>query len=271
MLFDPRVHEPVVDADWRAAEAESQIRAIAREADEALRRGDWWPLHPLDDDGATPDVIHDVYFGAAGVLWALHRLAQAGLHEPRHDYGRLAGDVLDGYLARPALDGPAHSVFVGEGGIALVAWLLSPTQAVADRLAEIVTADPGADTLELLYGSPGQLVIAGAMLERTGEQRWASAWTAIADRLMLRWGERVPGFWTQRLFGSTQEILGPAHGLAGIVAALARQPDHVPFDRLVRGVTAAVSATAIREGPQVNWPPALQEGLAKADGSIRTQ
>src|SRR5918998_1343046 len=101
MLFDPRVHEPV-DADWRAVEAESQIRAIAREADEALRRGDGGPRHPLDDAGAPPAVLHDVYLGAAGVLWALHRLAQAGLHEPRHDYARLAADVLDSYLARPA-------------------------------------------------------------------------------------------------------------------------------------------------------------------------
>lgn len=55
-----------------------------------------------DDD---PDVFHGVYLGAAGVLWALHRLAQAGLHEPRHDYARLAEGVLDSYLGRPGRPG----------------------------------------------------------------------------------------------------------------------------------------------------------------------
>ena len=52
--------------------------------------GAWWPLHPLDDDGARPDAVHGVYLGAAGVLWALDQLARAGLHEPGHDYARLA-------------------------------------------------------------------------------------------------------------------------------------------------------------------------------------
>jgi hypothetical protein len=56
------------------------------------------------------------------------------------------------------------------------------------------------------------------MLARTGDQRWAWAWRALADHLMLRYGERVAGFWTQRLYGSCGERIGPAHGMAGIVA-----------------------------------------------------
>ena len=59
---------------------------------------------------------------------------------------------------------------MGEGGIALVAWLLSPTQALADRLAELVVAEPDRDTLELMWGSPGLLLIADVMLERTGDR-----------------------------------------------------------------------------------------------------
>src|SRR3954454_22606000 len=138
MLFDARAHEPLLDQRWQPAEAEAEIRAIARDADGALQGGDWWPVHPLDTDGPTPDVVHGIYFGASGVLWALDRLAQAGLHEPRHDYARLAGDVLPSYLRRPEFDGPEPSLFMGEGGIALVAWLLSPTQELADRLAGLV-------------------------------------------------------------------------------------------------------------------------------------
>ena len=76
----------------RAAEAE--IRAIARAADEALRDG-MGGRYPLDDDGETPDAVHGVYLGAAGVLWALDQLARAGLHEPGHDYAELAADALE--------------------------------------------------------------------------------------------------------------------------------------------------------------------------------
>src|SRR4029077_1133509 len=134
MLFDARAHEPVTEASWRRAEAEAAVRAIARDPEEALRVGAWWPWHPLDSEKGDPDVVHGVYLGAAGVLWALHRLAQAGLHEPRHDYSQLAEDILAGYLRRPEFDGPLPSLWMGEGGIALVAWLLAPAEATADRL-----------------------------------------------------------------------------------------------------------------------------------------
>lgn len=271
MLFDPRAHEPLLGAAWRPADVAAAIRTIAREADEALRGRDWWLAHPLDAEDGDPDVLHGVYFGAAGVLWALHRLAQAGLHEPRHDYARLAEDVVASYRGRPEFDGPVPSVWMGEGGIALVGWLLSPTRALADRLAELVVVDPDRDTLELMWGSPGLLLIAKAMLERTGAHRWSTAWSAIADRLLLQWGAQVPDFWTQRLYGSTGEILGPAHGLAGVVAALARRPELLPADRLVPRTTAALSATAMREGDHANWPPARDRPLEDRSGLIRTQ
>jgi hypothetical protein len=260
MLFDPRAHEPLVEVAWSPAEVEAEIRAIAREADEALREGEWWPIHPLDAEEDDPDVFHGVYLGASGVLWALDRLARAGLHEPGHDYVRLAGESLDSYLSRPEFDGPLPSLWMGEGGIALVAWLLTPTDALADRLAELVAAEPEEDTFELMWGSAGLILIADAMLERTGEPRWASAWSAIADRLMRHWLPR-----------SGTDVLGPAHGLAGAVAALARRPDLLAPGRVTPGVTAILSGAAISEGTRVNWPPSLDEPLAKPDGSIRTQ
>jgi hypothetical protein len=270
MLFDARAHEPLLDAAWRPAEVEAAIRTIAHDAEAALRDRDWWPWHPLDVEDDDPDVVHGIYLGASGVLWALDRLAQAGLHEPRHDYARLAEDVLDSYVRRPEFDGPLPSLWMGEGGIALVAWLLSPTPALANRLAELAVAEPDGDTLELMWGSPGLLLIADVMLERTGDERWRSAWSAIADRLILRWGANVPGFWTQHLYGSTREYLGPVHGLAGVLAALARHLDLLPANFVPR-ITATLSATAICGGRHANWPPARHVPLAKEGGSIRTQ
>ena len=122
-----------------------------------------------------------------------------------------------------------------------------------------------------MWGSPGLLLIAGVMLERTGEPRWASAWTALADRLLARWGEDVPHFWTQRLYGSVNHVIGPAHGMTGVVAALARHPELLPPGRLVPDTVEALTSTVLRDGELANWPPSLQESLAKQDGSIRTQ
>jgi hypothetical protein len=269
MLFEPSTHEPLLDAAWDPARVEASIRSIAREADDALLGGQWWPLHPLDDDGHTPPLLHGVYFGAAGVLWALQRLADAGLHEPGHDYGALAQDVLASYRSSPELGGPSPSLWIGEGGIALVAWLLRPSGEVADRLAELVAAPPEGDTLELMWGSPGLLLIADAMLSRTGEERWRSAWSGLADHLVAEWG--ADGFWTQELYGQSRQLLGPAHGLAGVVAALARRPELLPHDRLAPKVTAALAQTAVRESDQANWPAARGGDLADGPNPIRTQ
>src|SRR3954453_22043309 len=75
MLFDPRAHEKLVATPWDAARAEREIRAIARDADDALRADDrWWPVHPFDAEPGDPDTFHGIYLGAAGVLWALHQL-----------------------------------------------------------------------------------------------------------------------------------------------------------------------------------------------------
>jgi lantibiotic modifying enzyme len=268
VLFDPRAHEPLADLPWDPAQARAAIREIARDADGALRDGDWWPLHPLDDDGHTPDVIHGVYFGAAGVLWALDQLAAAGLHEPRHDYAALAAEALASYRRRPEFGATEPGLFVGEAGIALVAWLLAPEPALADRLSELVVVDADRDTRELLWGSPGLLVIADTMVRRSGEPRWAEAWSAIATYLLRLRGERIPHLWTQHVFGTSAELLGPAHGFAGIVAALATR---LSPDELAPGATAALEAAAVQEHGLANWPPSQGEPLRKPDGTIRTQ
>ena len=101
-------------------------------------------------------------------------------------------EALESYRRRPEFGGPAPSMWMGESGIALVAWLLSPTDALADRLAELVVVDRDHDTLELMWGSPGLLLVADAMLERTGEERWTTAWGAIAEHLLDRWGDGPP-------------------------------------------------------------------------------
>jgi hypothetical protein len=270
VLFDPRAHEPLIDGTWRIADVEAEIRAIARDAEDALSGDEWWPVHPLDLEEGDPGVWHGLYLGAAGVIWALDQLARAGLHEPRLDYAARSSDVLESYLRRPEFDAARASLWMGEAGIGLLAWRSAPAAALADRLLELA-AVPETDTLELMWGSPGLLIVADAMLAWTGEQRWAAAWRALADHLLSRSGEHVPGFWTQDLYGSRDELIGPAHGMTGVVAALARRPELVPLDALASATTRALASTAVREGALVNWPPSVRDGLEHRTGTIRTQ
>jgi lantibiotic modifying enzyme len=161
-------------------------------------------------------------------------------------------------------------MWMGESGIALVAWLLAPSATLADRLAELVAVDADHDTLELMWGSPGLLLVADAMLDGTGEERWAAAWRAIAEHVLARWGDSEPRLWTQHLYGQVSVYFGPAHGFAGNVAALARRPELLAPERLARDATATLAATAVREGDHANWPPGVGHPLEDPRG-IRTQ
>ena len=258
MLFDPRRHEPLAGPAWDAAAAEAAIREIARDADAALQGTDWWPWHPLDSEADDPAVVHGAYLGAAGMVLALQRLAEAGLHDPGYAYPRLARDVLESYRQRPEFDGPLPSMWMGEGGIALVAWLLEPTEELAARLRELVAEPPQDDTLELMWGSPGLLLIARAI----GAAQEARA---LADHVLGRWGAGAPGAWLQDMYGSREIYLGPAHGFAGNVAALAPHAD------VLRRATETLSATAVRAGELANWPPTVGAPLVDHRGDIRTQ
>lgn len=272
MLFDPAAHESLSGAAWSDAAAREAIAAIARDAEDAFAGTEtWWPIHPLDAEPDDPPAFHGIYFGAAGVLWALGDLAAAGLYEPRLDLPRLAREALEDHDRRPEFEGPLPSMWMGASGIALAAWLAAPSPALADRLHALVAAPPEPDTLEVMWGSPGLLHVAAAMRERTGEERWATAWTALAENLLARLGERVPGCWTQDLYGKRLEYLGPAHGLAGNVAALAACPDLLAPDRYAAAVTAALEASALREGALTTWPPAASGPHANATGEVRTQ
>ncbi len=79
-------------------------------------------------------------------------------------------------------------------------------------------ANVGNETNELLFGSPGTMLVAQAMLAATGEERWADAWLASADELWSRW--EPEGLWTQQLYGDVVQYVGPGHGFAGNVLAL---------------------------------------------------
>jgi hypothetical protein len=236
-LYRPSEHEPLSGAEWDEARAEEAIRAIVADA-EAAFDGTRWPWHPPDGEEWG---FSDIYIGGAGMIWALDELGSTG-------WGDAAVSFVDIYRARPTPwdETPvATSYHFGELGIALVAFRLTRDAGLADRVHELALAGLDAEANEVMYGTPGVMLVAEAMLAWTGEQRWDEAWRAAAERVVTA---RDPdGLWTGRLGGHSFRYLGPAHGYAGNMRAFAnrgRAPEPVDLEPYL-----------LREDGLANWPP----------------
>lgn len=198
------------------------------------------------------------------MIRALDELQRRGLAELQRDYLS--------YLDREYVpDEPEHdhppSLLGGETGIRLVLQRLSPSAANADRLAELIAANVKDEHRELLWGSPGTMLAAAELHRSTGESRWAELWKESAAWLE---GERDPGsgVWTQVIRGREAQYLGPAHGFAGCMLALAA---FAPSADLHKRAAAVARRYAVEESGLANWPPLTDSGLRAPDGTIRVQ
>ena len=271
MLFEPKRHEPLAAHPWD----ETAARAfIARYADDAQRarfsRERLWPTHPLDagDDIAdTPCPM--LYFGAAGVIWVLNRLARAGAIAPTVDLVPVTAELE---ARNTALTAPwgygTDGLLMGNSGIRLLHYreaadrgATDTAAAIADALAAGIAGNTGHPSLELLWGSPGTMHAALTMHEWTGESRWADLFRADAEAL---WRELLPideapcRMWTQDLYGRKEKNTGAGHGFAGNASALIRGRALLPADawsKWADAIITTVHATAQREGPLANWIP----------------
>jgi lantibiotic modifying enzyme len=260
VLFEPERHERLIEDAWSTNTIETAIREIVAEAEEAFDDG--WPSHPEDSD--EPRRFRTVYLGGAGVIRALDELRQRGLAEVTRDY---VSYLEQAYVP----DFPEHdhqrSLLMGETGILLVLQRLAPSSANADRLAELIGANAHDERRELMWGSPGTMLAAAELYRATAEPRWADFWRASATWLD---DERDPesGIWTQELYGSTTRYLGPAHGFAGCMLALAAFP---PAAELHGRAAAVARRYAVEEDDLANWPPLADTALRTPDGQIRVQ
>lgn len=88
----------------------------------------------------------------------------------------------------------------------------------SDALFARVRENLDNEAAEIMWGAPGTMLAAHALLEWTGEERWADAWRESAGAVWQRRDE--DGLWVNRLYGNTYRGLGPAHGVVGNALAL---------------------------------------------------
>jgi hypothetical protein len=236
-LFRASEHEPLAGEEWSSERAEQAIAAIVADA-EAAFDGTLWPWHPSDGEEWSDS---DVYIGGAGMVWALAELGSTGWEDA-------AVSFIDRYRARPSPwdeDPVATSYHFGELGVALVAFRLTRDAGLADRVHELVLAGRDSDANEVMYGAPGSLLVAEAMLAWTGEPRWEEAWNACAERVLAA---RDPdGLWMAHIGGHAARFLGPAHGYAGNIRALANRGAAPPL--------ADLAPYTLRVNGLANWNP----------------
>jgi hypothetical protein len=280
MLYKPEAFDPLTAEPWNDERVRNRIRSIVADAEAAYSPESFWPADEWDA-WKSPLPLMNLYAGAAGVLWgldALRRRADAG---GELDLVACAHRLADRWREQPdfldadefPLPEPRESAFLaGGGGVVFVAWLLDPSDELADDLHARVLANKDNVADEVMWGSPGTLLAARRMHEATGDERWAEAWRECADALLARRDE--DGLWTILLYTRTYRGLTPPHGVLGNVAALLDGGPLLPNgarDTLVRDTTEILRRTAVFEDGVANWPHPVGSELESDDGEIRLQ
>jgi hypothetical protein len=278
MLFSPDNHEPLTDESWDEDHVRTRIQAIVDDGDAAFDPVALWPAVTGWDTRGDPRLpLTRLYAGAAGALWGLDVLRRQGHAEVRLDLATAVRRTLDKWRADP--DTPERreppvntraSLFFGESGILLVAYLLDPSQEVADDLYALVRQNWDCETNELMSGSPGTMIAAKAMLDRTGDERWAGAWRESAEELWRR--RYLDGFWTYPPYGKAP---GASHGIGTNASILLQGGELFPPDRheqLKAETAEALARVAVVEDGLANWSMAVEDcGELEWEGQIRLQ
>ncbi len=262
MLYDPARHEPLRLRPWDESQARAAIERIVSNADSSFTEDKYWPLHPLDRQRGDPSghIETSLYDGACGVFWALHYLHAVGAAGPSRSYG----DEFDRLLVRNRAWEEARASFLnGDTPIQMMMFGLEPTEELERELETLIAGNIDHPARELMRGSPGTLLAALFLHERTGQQRWSDLFRLTAAKLwsQLEWSpQHRCSYWTQDMLGRRSTYLDAVHGFVGTALPLIRGRnllDVEEWNAWERCIVNTVQRTADRQGAQANWRPEL--------------
>ena len=271
MLHDPARHEPLAPIAWDEARVRTTIARIVDETVAAFSPETLWPPHPRDlEPGDDPDAPNPcLYFGAAGVVWALDHLRESGA-TAAPSFARhlpMLRERNRAWLAAIPGDNEG-SWLVGDLPLAMMAWRHAPADARAahaDVIAALIDGNIDHPARELMWGSPGSLLAAALMHRETGDERWAVSFRRIARRLkeQLSWSERQScHYWEQSLYGRRVRYIDAVHGFVATARALLMGRHLLPdleAQEWLRVIETTVAHTAIREDGRATWPCGADE------------
>lgn len=261
MLYDPVRHEPLQPLPWDESRARDAIHAIVRDAESAFDPERLWAIHPRDADEGEILPFCPLYFGAAGVIWALHHLETLGAARLDRAYARVLPGLVERnrqWLRSGGSDADA-SYLMGETGILLVQAMLEPSARVTDALAALIASNADHPSRELMWGAPGTLLASLFLHEQTHEPRFADLFRTTArtlDRRLLWSAENGCHYWTQDLYGQRTTYLDAVHGFVATASPLARGRHLLRAEEWQQWETRianTIERTATREDDLVNW------------------
>ena len=208
-----------------------------------------------------------LYFGAAGVIWALDYLHRIGATAVAQDYATTLAELtpenpVDLNLSEPN----SFSYLMGDCGIQLVQWRVDPRAELANTIYQVVERNIDNPAREFMWGAPGTMLAALFNLEFTGESRWKELYVRNVAHILSEM-VKVSGLncytWSQDLYGQTSLYLGAVHGFAANVFAIMKgrallDPETITLVAALAADTLAKTATV--EGEFANWPPDLRGG-----------
>jgi lantibiotic modifying enzyme len=206
-------------------------------------------------------------------VWALWYLQREGAVQLSLDPVAAITRVEQAYFDTPDTSPPIASLFSGSAGVLLVAWRLTGSSAVADRLYSAVQSNIANPSNEAFLGASGTALAAWCMWEATQEARWREVFRESQENVWATWKlDAASGchLWTQSLYGTTVQYLGAAHGLAGNITPLLIG-DTVDgagrYAATLERTVAVLEKFADDELDAVNWPPGTYK--PRPDGPSR--
>jgi hypothetical protein len=156
-MIEPARHVPLRPIPWEETAVSQAIDEIVSDALGHFGGDQFWPAHPLDE--GEEDGHSSVYFGAAGVIWALEHLRRVGATKAHFDFRPHLSQLLEKTKAEmPAYGNYARhgSLLFGDMGTALLIMRLQPTSAIADLVYARAVANNELPLRELMWGTAGR-------------------------------------------------------------------------------------------------------------------
>ena len=240
-----------------------------RDVEDRYSPQSFWPMHPLDSESGSREPAFDLYFGAAGVVWALHYLEAVGAVRLRGSFRKDVDTLLElngHWLELHGHGGPDRaSYLLGETGILLLDYWCTQRRETAARLEELIAGNIEHPARELMWGAPGTMLAALFLCRFTHERRWSELYVASAGRLhsQLEWSpDNRCWYFVQDLYGHRSTYLDAVHGFVATAAVLIQGRDLLEASEWAaweQCIVETIRATALRQDGLVNWPPLLDQ------------
>ncbi len=209
--------------------------------------------------------MHNLYFGACGVIWALRYLEDQGATSLSKDYTAIVPALLAPNRAQMEVEEgtPFGSFLMGDTSIRMLEFQVAPSPQIAAELSRLIEATKNHPARELMWGSPGTLLAALFLHRHTGDEAWARLFRETAAML---WSQLQPSadgscqVWSQDLYGRHSTYIDAVHGFVATAAPLIQGRDLLDATDWVRWrecIANTIRRTARWEGPLASWPPRM--------------